>query len=359
MAVREGDIVGKEFEAYMIQYKLGGIKRDKMRSESPLRRLYRSIPAPIRGIGLLNNFKKAYTKRYDAMTGEMGFRLFAMSLANYLLNSDKGLVERHLRLFSDAESKNNIKKIIRAYSMLAFSGNFTPQPPLYGRELHSKITREGSAYRYGDFLLPANSFLPEVFVSHHGMKELPGDVLARIRNTDFLDFGASIGDSALVLSGYTEGKIYSFEPDPAAFSKLTKTIDMNGLGQKVVPVNLGVGATSGKLGFDGFPRDAYFHHEQQRILSSETVSADDFLEGKNANIGLIKMDIEGFELEALKGAEGAIKKFKPVVLAAVYHTGKDFFKIPEYLSALNKEYRFKLRLLNEEYPTKEPVLIAY
>lgn len=71
----------------------------------------------------------------------------------------------------------------------------------------------------------------------------------------------------------------------------------------------------------------------------------------------IKMDIEGAELEALKGAESIIKNNKPKLAICLYHQPQDFFKIPLYIKELNPEYKFFVHHHNV-YCALETVLYA-
>ena len=55
------------------------------------------------------------------------------------------------------------------------------------------------------------------------------------------------------------------------------------------------------------------------------------------------MDIEGAELEALKGATNTIQTFRPKLAISVYHRTRDFWEIPQWIDSLNLGYQFHLR----------------
>lgn len=74
------------------------------------------------------------------------------------------------------------------------------------------------------------------------------------------------------------------------------------------------------------------------------------------HVTFIKMDIEGAELEALKGAENIIRRDRPKLAICVYHKGEDIVSIPEYLLTVNPSYRFYLRQYG--YMPLETVLYA-
>jgi hypothetical protein len=66
-------------------------------------------------------------------------------------------------------------------------------------------------------------------------------------------------------------------------------------------------------------------------------------------IDFIKMDIEGSELKALKGAERTLKRCRPVLAITIYHSPEDFVGIPIYLSSLLDGYTWKLLHQTNEY----------
>lgn len=72
---------------------------------------------------------------------------------------------------------------------------------------------------------------------------------------------------------------------------------------------------------------------------------------------LIKMDIEGAELDSLVGASEIIRKYKPKLAICIYHLPFDFYNIPHFLKSLVPEYKFKVR--QHERGFCETVLYAY
>jgi len=73
----------------------------------------------------------------------------------------------------------------------------------------------------------------------------------------------------------------------------------------------------------------------------QAITLDEVLEGER--VTYIKMDIEGAEMEALKGAHRIIKEYKPKLAISVYHEIEDIFEILRLISDMNQEYKFYLR----------------
>ena len=72
----------------------------------------------------------------------------------------------------------------------------------------------------------------------------------------------------------------------------------------------------------------------------------------------IKMDIEGSELEALKGASTTISANKPKLAICVYHKIEDFWEIPIYINKLAPEYKFYVGHHTVSLTCPETVLYA-
>ena len=60
-------------------------------------------------------------------------------------------------------------------------------------------------------------------------------------------------------------------------------------------------------------------------------------------VTFIKLDIEGSELEALRGAEKIIRRDKPRLAISIYHKPQDYFEIPLYIKELVPEYKLYIR----------------
>ena len=85
---------------------------------------------------------------------------------------------------------------------------------------------------------------------------------------------------------------------------------------------------------------------------------DDFVEKNSLDVGLIKVDVEGFERALLKGAVRTIKIQKPTLLLSIYHSGGDFFDIKKMIEDLDLGYRFKIKQQFAGSILAETLLIA-
>ena len=172
-----------------------------------------------------------------------------------------------------------------------------------------------------------------------------------VKNKDILDLGACVGDSSFVLSEYTNKKVYAFEPLEKNFMELRQNIELNkvsnieivkkGCGEKSQNLKLSNSKYGGKFAsFEKKRTDMLDCLEYEEGSSVEIISIDDFVKENNLEIGIIKIDIEGYEMNALKGAMETIKNQRPVLLISVYHKAEDFFYIKPFIESLNLDYKF-------------------
>jgi FkbM family methyltransferase len=165
-----------------------------------------------------------------------------------------------------------------------------------------------------------------------------------------VDVGANVGDFSIFCAFFNPKKVYAFEPMEHTFRLLEENISLNGLERLVVPVKKGLGAEnfsiSAKAGADaalGDGGDAGPGNEQLEI-----VRLDDFLDGEE--IGFLKMDVEGYEENVLRGAEKSIARWKPVLSFSAYHRPTDKMRLPEIVKSIRSDYKIVLnRHFEEEF----------
>ncbi|MFX0073541.1 MAG: FkbM family methyltransferase [Candidatus Hermodarchaeota archaeon] len=206
--------------------------------------------------------------------------------------------------------------------------------------------------------LHENLYEQSVFYYKHGLTYLSDEVLKFLNDKDFLDCGAYVGDSALIFEKfYNPNKIYSFEPDDENYNFLLNTIKLNNL-KKIIPVKLGVGAKDSTKNFLHCTGASHITDDDSEININIT-SIDNFISDKDVDVGLIKIDVEGYELEAIEGAKKTIRKFKPVLLISIYHNAEQFINTMSYIKKLVPEYEIIIRHLEDLLPVSETMLIAW
>ncbi|HEX6224854.1 MAG TPA: FkbM family methyltransferase [Chryseolinea sp.] len=128
-----------------------------------------------------------------------------------------------------------------------------------------------------------------------------------------LDIGANIGWYSIVLKNNINRKVmfYAFEPEPLNFELLKKNIEHNRI-SNIEAVNKAVAEKSGQSTlFLYHPKNSGRHSlldinpQTNKSIQVETVNVEDFLRDRNVDfkkVKLIKIDIEGYEVFALKNA---------------------------------------------------------
>ncbi|SHJ39312.1 methyltransferase, FkbM family [Clostridium cavendishii DSM 21758] len=170
------------------------------------------------------------------------------------------------------------------------------------------------------------------------------------KNECFVDCGAYNGDTIDTFLKETNNmfeKIFAFELDSDNYRMLTEAVACydSDITKKVKCYNLGVWnqeceITYGK-GTANDRSDGISIYKSNNKNIAKVIKLDDILLGNK--ITLIKMDIEGAEQNALKGAENIIRKQKPKMAICLYHRLDDFWEIPLYLKKLVPQYKVNIR----------------
>ncbi|GAA0091814.1 FkbM family methyltransferase [Paraclostridium bifermentans] len=156
----------------------------------------------------------------------------------------------------------------------------------------------------------------------------------------FVDCGAlDLQTTMNFLNVCCGGKSYAFEPDISNFEKCMKMKEKYKL-NNIEIYNHGCGSKKEILKFTSTQNgSSYVSDNGNTEISIETL--DQMLGLKE--ITFIKMDIEGMELEALKGSTEVIKKQRPKLAISIYHKNDDLINIPIFIKNLVPEYKFYIR----------------
>lgn len=171
----------------------------------------------------------------------------------------------------------------------------------------------------------------------------PADIIKLNEHETIIELGAYDGKTLLDMLNRLDRKydeIYCFEPDRKAFGLLKKSVE-NERGN-IHLIEKATGAARGQLSLMSI---ADYGASQLSATAADTykvdvVRVDDEI---NSAVTYIKMDIEGAELDSLKGMERIIKENRPTMAICVYHNNSDILDIPEYVRKLVPEYKMYLR----------------
>jgi len=130
-----------------------------------------------------------------------------------------------------------------------------------------------------------------------------------------VDIGANIGYYTLLAAHLVgdEGKVFAFEPDPYNYSLLCRNIEVNGY-RNVIPVQKAVFNKSGKMKLFLDKNNLGGHSLSEANVDKsvsttvEITSLDEYFENTNHKIDVIKMDVQGSEMEVLNGMTNTINQ---------------------------------------------------
>jgi FkbM family methyltransferase len=172
----------------------------------------------------------------------------------------------------------------------------------------------------------------------------PQDIVRTTGAECFIDCGAFNGDSIADFVASTRNefrKIIAFEPDPTSFMALSRNVAKDpDLVSRADLHNIAVGASVGSMAFDanGLPSACISSGGNIEVSS---VALDNALAEESPTF--IKMDIEGAELDALRGAQQCIRKHRPILAICVYHKQNHLWRIPLLIHDLLPNSRLYLR----------------
>ena len=153
-----------------------------------------------------------------------------------------------------------------------------------------------------------------------------------------IDGGAFDGETAKTFVDMG-AEVYSFELDRNNFPRVEEMARLHGFHA----VNKGLWSCK-KEGHYIMAGDSSLISSSYGEETVELIDIDTFVdENKISRIDYIKMDIEGAELEALKGAALSITKWKPILAICAYHKREDLWMLIRYINTLRPDYKFAFR----------------
>jgi FkbM family methyltransferase len=170
----------------------------------------------------------------------------------------------------------------------------------------------------------------------------PPDLCSLRHDEVFIDCGAFDGDTVRGFLDQAQNgfrKIVAFEPDPASFRKLSDLVSTLPCKDSIEIHQAATGAEKGVVQFSGDGTAAA--SVGSGPLSVNCVTLDEALGDTVPTY--IKMDIEGAEIDTIRGASRIIRDHAPVLTICSYHKQDHLWSIPRLIHAIRPDYRFYLR----------------
>ena len=174
-----------------------------------------------------------------------------------------------------------------------------------------------------------------------------------------IDAGAQNGDCALVWAKMVQGSVFAIDPSPRNLAFIREVADLNSI-ENLETLNFAIGNSEGYLypfydldhtPFSTTPSTAF--SEKNKVIAT---TLDLLYErGKLRSIGFIHLDVEGMELDALRGARQIIEDCAPVITFEAHITVDDIQSIFALLHAAS----YSVFMINEATPGGRPDCINF
>ncbi len=158
----------------------------------------------------------------------------------------------------------------------------------------------------------------------------------------FMDVGANLGHFSIVLSGIKKCNSIAIEPVPSTYNQLRRNIELNNLGNRIEAFQLGVGEKKDLLylSTDRNTMDRIVTSTYKKSVKVPIKTIDEISEC-NVPVAL-KIDVEGYELFALKGAERVLSSSSlKVIILELNKSGEKYGIDDDSVYELLLNYGFK------------------
>ncbi len=168
-----------------------------------------------------------------------------------------------------------------------------------------------------------------------------GSVITPQKGGVILDCGAYIGDTAELFLKKTgnDCRIYAVEPLAGNYERMCRWVKSEGLEDRVYPIHALLGDHEGESLIRS-SADTSVGSSMENDGNISNVVPVRTLDGLTTDkVSFIKMDIEGAEINALKGAVELIRRDKPQMIISAYHRTKHVWEIPLLLKEIEPAYK--------------------
>lgn len=171
----------------------------------------------------------------------------------------------------------------------------------------------------------------------------PENLISFKENEIFVDCGVFDGETINEFVSRTDNSfdfVFGFEPDKNNYNNSLKNLE-NISPEKITLYNLGSWEKSDVLKFNS-TSERVSEIDPNGAIEIKVNSIDNLIHNKK--ISFIKMDVEGAELNSLKGAVQNIKQFRPKLAICLYHKPSDIHDILYWINSLDLNYKYYVRL---------------
>jgi FkbM family methyltransferase len=198
-------------------------------------------------------------------------------------------------------------------------------------------------------------------------------LLAKLNPKLCVDVGANKGHYSRALLELTQSRVIAFEPLPKAFESL-KSLELEypgricaihkGVGNENCELDLHYGADDSELA--SFSKEVnkikYVGDENKNTMKASVLTLDSYFAQRNAeveDIGLLKIDTEGYEYEVLCGAAGVLQTRRPMFIQIEFNWHQLFKNqslytiaslLPEYIAYQVLPYGSGLKRIDPKLP---------
>ena len=234
---------------------------------------------------------------------------------------------------------------VPVYGNILFTREFYETNKALIENVYSRLADEASMTCFADYI---NYKLTGDISFLESAESDPDDefeLLKGISEGCFIDLGAYYGDTLIrYLNKFPcLNKAVAVEPERHSFKKLLACKE--DLGLDITCINALIGSRTGTEKVSnsrgrGTRALSASNVELKNTIDIDVITVDSL---DPDNVSFIKFDVEGSESEAIEGAKGTIRKFRPIMKIACYHRSEDVFAIVQKVLDIRSDYKIYIR----------------